>query len=311
MHVIISHTVWQEKIGSGSFGEVFAGEDVQTHEKVAIKRESSSAHVPQLQHEYTMYQELLDVVGFPRVIYGGTEGQYHVIVMEHLGPSLAALQAASPGGRLPLRTVAYCALQTLQRLRVLHERGIVFRDVKSGQFCVGRAGEDITRSPTIYMIDFGLAAWYINDSGQHIPGKKIDLKRSKTGTARYASLNVHRGKEHTRRDDIESLAYVLIELVKGRLPWSNLRALSSREGWKKTMSMKEQTLIYELASGLPDAFGLLLEYARELEFTDTPDYNWMERLFADLYQKLSPRGPGEEGERPLVWGVEAEPNGGW
>ncbi|KAI8825978.1 kinase-like domain-containing protein [Fimicolochytrium jonesii] len=299
------------KIGSGSFGDVFAGEDVITQEKVAIKRELASAPYPLIKHEYGMYQEFVHVEGFPQIKYGGIEGPYHIIVMERLGPTLKDLHFDSPGGRLPLRTVVYCAVQTLRRLRALHDRGIVFRDVKSGQFCVGRAGDDISQSPTIYMIDFGLAKWFIDEAGKHVTGKKIDIKRSKTGTARYASLNVHRGLEHSRRDDLESLAYVLIELVQGRLPWSNLRAHNPGAGWKKALAMKEQAYISELVSGLPDAFRILLEYARGMKFTDTPDYDMLDKLFADLYEKLSPRGPGEDGERPLVWEVEAPANGGW
>ncbi|TPX55080.1 hypothetical protein PhCBS80983_g05616 [Powellomyces hirtus] len=300
-----------EKIGEGSFGQVFAGVDAETGERVAIKREAAEAHVPQLEHEYELYRYLTNVPGFPRVLYGGREGQYNVMVMEQLGPSLKDLQRKSPAGMLPLRTVVYCVPHMLRRLEDLHARGIVFRDVKPGQFCVGQYGENIHHAPMIYLVDLGLATYYTDKTGRHIAPKKPEFKKSKTGTARYASINVHKGRQHTRRDDIESLGYLIVELVKGRLPWTNMRAMTSHEGWKKTLAMKEDTLLYDLTDGLPDEFRMLLQYARDLQFKDTPDYRWIERMFVELALRLDEDAPGN---RELIWEVEEqelEDGGGW
>ncbi|TPX63650.1 hypothetical protein SpCBS45565_g06460 [Spizellomyces sp. 'palustris'] len=297
--MVVVGELWEvfDKIGQGSFGEVFAGEDKQTGQKVAIKRESSETTCPQLEHEYQMYQALHGLDGFPKVYYGGQEGQYNVIVMERLGPSLKDLLQLSPTQRLPLQTVIYCVPQILERLEALHSRGIVFRDVKAGQLCVGRYGDDISISPQLFMVDLGLAKYYIDESGRHIRNKKPDWKKSKTGTARYASINVHKGREHTRRDDIESLGYIIVELVKGRLPWSNLRALTSREGWKKTLDIKLDTLLYDLTDGLPDPFRFLIDHARQLGFAEKPDYATLKRMFVDLYQH-------QWGNEVLTWTVE-------
>ncbi|KAI9011360.1 casein kinase I alpha, partial [Gaertneriomyces semiglobifer] len=267
-----------DKIGEGSFGEVYAAVDLQDGTMVAIKRESSTSLSPQLQHEYSIYTHLVGLDGFPRIYYGGKEGQYNVLVMDRLGPSLKLLQNESPGGCLPLQTVVYIVPQVIRLLALLHNRGIVFRDVKASQFCVGRYGDDITVNPKLFLIDFGLATYYVDENNQHVRNRRIDRHAARTGTARYASLNVHRGKLHSRRDDIESLAYILIELLKGTLPWSNVKAMTSREGWKKTMDLKEDLLTSELCEGLPEEFEQLLNYARNLQYADTPDYAYLEGL---------------------------------
>ncbi|KAJ3114791.1 Casein kinase I isoform delta [Phlyctochytrium bullatum] len=112
----------------------------------------------------------------------------------------------------------------------------------------------------------------------------------KTGTARYASLNVHKGKLHTRRDDLESLAYVLVEMIKGKLPWSGLGARNPLQGWRKIGVQKDDTDLKELTSDLPEEYCTLLEYARALKFSEEPDYEELIRMFAELYMGLAQDG---------------------
>ncbi|KAJ3145693.1 hypothetical protein HDU89_006928 [Geranomyces variabilis] len=297
-----------EKIGEGSFGQVFSGEDRDTRDRVAIKRERTDCRTPQLQNEFAIYKKLQDAEGFPKVFFGGVEDVYNVLVMEQLGPSLKELQAASPSLSLPLRTVVYCIPQMLQCLETLHKRGYIFRDAKPGQFCVGRYGDDLAAHPRIYLIDLGLAVSYLDNQGKHLPTCRPDGRRHKTGTARYASLNVHRGYDHSRRDDIESLAYLVIELVRGTLPWSKLRALSSAEGWRRTKEYKYEMTEWEIASGLPEEFAKLLKYARELSYAQTPDYRMLERWFTELGARL-----GDPRDK-LVWHCpdpSLPADGGW
>ncbi|KAJ3161198.1 hypothetical protein HDU86_007820 [Geranomyces michiganensis] len=297
-----------EKIGEGSFGQVFSGEDRDTRDRVAIKREKMDCRAPQLQNEFAIYQKLQDAECFPKVFYGGVEGPYNVLVMELLGPSLKELQAMSPSLSLPLRTVVYCIPQMLGCLEALHTRGYIFRDAKPGQFCVGRDGDDLSAHPRIYLIDLGLAQPFLDSEGKHIPSSRPDSRRQKTGTARYASLAVHRGWDHSRRDDIESLAYLVIELVRGTLPWSKIRAMSSKEGWKRTKELKSELTEWEIAAGLPDEFAKLLKYARELPYAKAPDYRMLAHWFTDLAQRLG------DPDEPLVWHCEDSSlpaDGGW
>ncbi|KAJ3011887.1 casein kinase I [Thoreauomyces humboldtii] len=309
MVLVASKWVVREKIGEGSFGEVFAGEDTVTNHRVAIKREDARCNSPQLQHEYKLYKELGDCEGFPQCYYGGMEGSYNVMVMSCLGPSLKQLQQLSPAGTLPLRTIVYCIPQMIRRLKELHSRNIVFRDVKPGQFCVGHHDDDRTGRPTIFLVDLGLATHLADTSGKHNRSQKRENHRTPTGTARYASINVHKGKLNSRRDDIESLGYVVVELAKGRLPWSNMRAMSSHEGWRKTLAVKQDTLIFNLTEGLPEEFEELIVHARDLAFNDVPDYARLERMFLALGERMdqaASAGP----LTPLEWEVPEQP-GGW
>ncbi|KAI8803855.1 kinase-like domain-containing protein [Cladochytrium replicatum] len=297
MVVVCQKWAVQEKLGGGSFGDVFGALDVVTGEMVAIKRESSDRVPAYLYHEVNMYRHVTGGVGFPFIHYYGQEGNFNALVMERLGPSLKQLSQQSTTGRLPLRTVAYLVTQMVRRIEYVHSRNIVFRDVKPDQFCVGKHSDDVRLHPTIYLIDFGLADFYKNELGRHIRNKKANKNRPKTGTARYASLNVHRGKDHTRRDDLESLAYVVIELATGKLPWSGVQAISSLDGWRKVYNLKEDIMISDLCRDLPPEFADFLEYTRSLQFSDDPDYNRILSAFEALQRRFSPDGP----DTPLVW----------
>ena len=170
-------------------------------------------------------------------------------------------------------------------------------DQKPDQFCVGRHDDDITKTPQIFVIDFGLATSFRED-GRHIKNARRGGRgKHKTGTARYASVNVHNGSEHTRRDDLESLAYILIELLRGyvpdigtsplyvskfshsltsprSLPWIGMRAITAAQGRRKIGESKTDILTADLTAGMPEEFATFLEYARELSFAEEPDYEY-------------------------------------
>jgi serine/threonine protein kinase len=134
----------------------------------------------------------------------------------------------------------------------------------------------------IYIIDFGLSRQY-RDPGTniHIPFRDgLPL----IGTARYASVNALMGIELTRRDDIESLAYILIYLMRGSLPWQG-----TTKGEKRQAIVREKKLSLSpenLCDGLPIAFKKCLQYARSLEFSERPDYQYLRGLFTDLRQQF-------------------------
>jgi len=204
--------------------------------------------------------------------------------MSRLGPSLRQIQEISHNHQIPLKTVVFLAPQLLARLRHVHSKGLVFRDVKPDQFCVG--SESISNDITCYVVDFGLAT-YLHDptTGRHIQNIR-QRYGAKTGTARYASLGVHNGNEHGRRDDLESLGYVLVDLALGTLPWVGVTALTSTQGWNKIREMKRDILPNELCQELPDEFANLLEYSRGLRFKDVPNYEQWIKIFKSLYHRL-------------------------
>ncbi|KAG0004173.1 serine/threonine protein kinase, partial [Entomortierella chlamydospora] len=130
--------------------------------------------------------------------------------------------------------------------------------------------------PKLSIVDFGLATHYRDGSGKHIPNK--GCTKHKVGTARYASINIHCGREHTRRDDIESVGYLLLEFLIGTLPWSGISARNSRQGWAKMREIKEEIELDELCDGLPKGFMTYIGYTRSLRFDEEPDYEYLRTI---------------------------------
>lgn len=133
----------------------------------------------------------------------------------------------------------------------------------------------------LYLIDFGLSKRYYDR--KHV---QLKQKLSLTGTARYASLNAHRGTEQSRRDDLEAIGHMLIYFLRGSLPWSGLEARSKQEKYRKIKEKKESTQLSELCAGYPEAFEQYLKYCRELGFKERPDYAMLRRQFRDVRTRL-------------------------
>lgn len=132
----------------------------------------------------------------------------------------------------------------------------------------------------VHIIDFGLSKLYQDPrSLQHIPYKE---NKSLTGTARYASINVHLGIESARRDDIESLGYMLVYFLKGKLPWQGLPASTKKEKYARILEKKLSTSIGMLCKGIPPEFRLYFDHVRSLNFEDKPDYEYLKRIFREL-----------------------------
>jgi len=166
--------------------------------------------------------------------------------------------------------------QTLLRLEYVHSKSILHRDIKPDNFLIGRG----RRANVLYMIDFGLGKKY-RDPKTHVHIMYRENK-SLTGTPRYASINNHMGIEQSRRDDLESLGYMLVYFMRGSLPWQGLRAATKKQKFQKIAEKKMATPIEVLCKGLPEEFRIYFEYCRALRFADKPDYSYLRRLFKDL-----------------------------
>lgn len=264
------------KIGSGSFGDVYLGADLVSGGEVAIKMESVHRKNPHLLFECKVYRALSGGVGIPNIHWYGIEGDYTVMVMDLLGPSLEDLFAYC-SRQFRLRTTLMLADQMLQRLEYVHSRHYIHRDIKPHNFLMGRS----SRSDRVFVIDFGLAKRYRDPKTlAHIPYRD---GKSLTGTARYVSINTHLGVEQSRRDDLESLGYVLLYFVQGVLPWQGLKATSKRDKYEKIMVKKMTSPVEQLCAQLPIEFAKYIDYCRTLRFTDCPNYTFLRKLFQDLY----------------------------
>ncbi|CAJ2674693.1 unnamed protein product [Trifolium pratense] len=264
------------KIGSGSFGEIYIGAHIVTSELVAIKKESKKTKQPQLLYEAKLYNILKGGSGIPRMKWFGTDGDYNVLVLELMGPSLDDLLYYC-SGKFSLKSVLMLADQMLTRIEFLHSKGLLHRDIKPDNFLMG-LGKKATQ---VCMIDFGLSKGYRDPiSYKHIPYRE---NKNLTGTARYASCNTHKGIEQSRRDDLESLGYVLLYFLRGSLPWQGLQAATRMQKYEKICNMKFSTRVEVLCKSYPVEFASYFHYCRSLSFDQRPDYGYLKRLFRELF----------------------------
>jgi len=182
----------------------------------------------------------------------------------------------------------------LSRIEYVHSRYILHRDIKPDNFTIGQG----SKQHKVYVIDFGLAKKYVSRDGKHIPYKE---GKSLTGTARYASVNTHLGIEQARRDDLESLGFVLLYFLRGSLPWQNMRANNKKEKYQKIMEKKLGTPIDVLCKGFPSEFTTFVTYCRNLKFEEKPDYNYLRGLLKDLFVKS-----GYEMDYQYDWNILAK-----
>lgn len=165
------------------------------------------------------------------------------------------------------------AEQALHRIEYLHSRSFIHRDIKPENFLIGTS----KKSHIIHLIDFGLGKMYRNiKTGEHIP---MSEGRSLTGTARYASINTHMGYEQSRRDDLLSIGYVLIYMLKGTLPWVGISAKTKKDKYDLIKEKKMETSAEELCGEENPAFIKYFNYCSNLKFEEKPNYSYLRKLF--------------------------------
>jgi len=198
------------------------------------------------------------------------------MVMDLLGPSLEDLFNYC-GRRFSLKTVCMIAEHLLNRIEYFHTKNFIHRDVKPDNFLIGQG----RRANIIYIIDFGLAKRYRHPkTHQHIRYRE---HKHLTGTPRYASVNNHLGIEQSRRDDLESLGFVLLYFLRGQLPWQGLRAANKKQKYQRILEKKMSTPFKLLCKGFPREFCTYLEYCRTMSFDDKPNYAYLKKLFRDVF----------------------------
>ncbi|KAL0669292.1 hypothetical protein Bca4012_031996 [Brassica carinata] len=259
-HVIGGKFKLGRKLGSGSFGELYLGINIQTGEEVAVKLEPVKTRHPQLQYESKIYMHLQGGTGVPHLKWFGVEGDYSCMVIDLLGPSLEDLFNYCTR-KFTLKSVLMLADQLICRVEYMHSRGFLHRDIKPDNFLMGLGRK---ANQVILLL-------------HHEENKNL------TGTARYASVNTHLGIEQSRRDDLESLGYVLMYFLRGSLPWQGLKGGTKKQKYDKISEKKMLTPVEILCKSHPSEFTSYFHYCRSLRFEDKPDYSYLRRLFRDLF----------------------------
>ena len=273
--IISQRFVISKKIGQGSFGCVYQGYDIKNGQDIAIKLEEFGKNEEKLKKESLLKEakflyELKGEKGIPQLYYFVKTETKRILVMSLLGLNLESLFQKQKR-RFSLKTVITLADQLLLRLEQIHNKDIIHRDLKPENFLISNDSND----DLIYLVDFGLSKKY------KVKGVHIDFKQNVglVGTARYASLNAHMGNDQSRKDDLESLGYILIYFLKGSLPWQNLNASSKEEKHKMIIEKKRTTTFQKLCEGLPFEFEQYLNYVRSLNFDEDPNYSYLKNLF--------------------------------
>ena len=265
-----------KKIANGAFSEIFYGVNVHTNEKVAIKIESRYVVNKLLESECFLLFSLKGV-GIPKVLSFGHNKEYDILIMPLLGKSLKELYI-SKNFNFEFKDVCLIAIQIIERIKFVHSQKIIHRDIKPDNFLIGLNDPNI-----IYLIDFGLSKKYKSSTtGKHI--KFTELKKF-TGTVLYASVNALRIKEQSRRDDLESIGYMLIHLMKGSLPWQKIKVNNKKESYLKISEIKKHISPEKLCENLPFEMINYINYVRKLQFEESPDYNYLGNLFQIMLKK--------------------------
>ena len=266
-----------KSIYSSNLAFIHEGINGLNKEKVAMKFEKISAKYNLLEYEaYLIYQ--LQGMGIPKIISYGKSWGYNVLIEELLGQSIESIWKTKNKDIKPnLNDVCLIAIQCLDRLEYIHSKNIIHRDIKPLNFLIGRKDPNI-----IYLIDFGISKKYRSSkTGKHI---KFSCSDTISGSLRYMSINASKGYAQSRRDDLESLGYMLVFLIKMDLPWLCVEKLKLKKEEKnaRMLCMKIDILPENMCSGIPKEFCEYIKYCRKLSFEQAPNYNYLRHLFLDI-----------------------------
>ena len=272
-HLQIENYYWSSSnlIGRGAFGKIYLGKDSKNNKNVAIKMEEKNNNYCYLENEYKIYNILSGIKGIPKVYWCGSYKCYNIIIMELLGSSLQDL-FISFDKKFSLPTILKIGIHILNIIQYIHEKGFIHRDIKPDSFLISKENNS-----NINIIDFGFAKEYINlKTREHIPFK---YGNKFIGNLKFASIYSHFGIEQSRRDDLESLGYMLLYFLKGSLPWEGTKNTTFEERFFHIKKIKTDISLDNLCKGVPIFIKDFIKYSRNLKFDENPNYPYLRNLY--------------------------------
>ena len=215
-------------------------------------------------NEIMIYKKLNGLEGIPKIYWSGNFDGNYTIVMQVLGRSVQKY-FYNRNKNLALEEIKDIGIQALNILESIHNRGIVHGDIKPSCFYLG-----LNENFKIYLADFGFAFGFNNNlTGNHKPFKKGVYSFA---DPKFCSKNCCRNYQKSRRDDIESLGYILVYLMNGFFPWEfSNNALNIKQ-------IKLSTSLNDLCSGIPFNIKEFISYSWNLKFYEKPNYNHLRDL---------------------------------
>ena len=269
--------------GNGRYSTVFSAKNIINQELVALKIQDKkkTRNDGDLEKEaYYLFQ--IKGIGIPRIITYGHSGKYNILVEELLGKSLEQLfkENTKKSKNIRLKDMLMAGLQIIERIHLIHSNYILHLDIKPDNFLVGKTNKSL-----IYIIDFGLARKYRSSrTGKHIMFSKGGYF---PGNLKYSSRNTMKGIMPSRRDDLESIGYMLIYLYTQHLPWDNISTKNKNELAKKIYEIKSLIPIKMICENAPNEMNEFMKYVKSLKFEEEPNYNYLIKILENMLKKIN------------------------
>ncbi|OQR96788.1 tau-tubulin kinase [Thraustotheca clavata] len=273
-----------EKIGEGTFSQIFTAFDLtNTSLKVAVKVEAPSEMKPVLEWESQVLLALQKRSPYVcKYYHHGKHGDNFILIMELLGDNMSKLRGAPDATHgVPLAKCVAAGIQMIDCLESFHDAGFIHRDIKASNFALSN-GPAVNKK--YYIIDFGLSKQHLTPEGAVVSARE---KAEFRGTSMYASLRAHRREELGRRDDLWSWFYLVLDFIRGELPWAFDAQKKYREVVVELKEYYSEQHLPQLVDGLPGSRHLLkiAEYLSTLEYADAPNYTFLRKCLKAVEDK--------------------------
>jgi serine/threonine protein kinase len=273
--VIANKYILLQKIGSGKFGVVYKGIHKKTQQNVAIKMENRDQEMPSIKHESIILNHLYrkGCRDIPFVLWYGVYMNYTCLVMTYFEKTLSECREKLINEKEKINKIMYRIIEIIENV---HEHYVIHRDIKIDNFMI--------LENEIFIIDFGMATFYIDEENEHIPYKRREYI---TGTPKYISVNIHKGIEPTRRDDLISIGYLYLYLYYGNFPWSNIPNNLENSNYNSMHILNEKNMYIKekkewnniLECTIKSHCDKYFEYCYNLKFTEKPNYTILKNMF--------------------------------